>query len=315
MSAHESMPAGESRPLPPAPGPDVWDVLARWRAERRRFVRVSVVHAHGFTPQKGGAHMLVDEHGATAGTVGGGAIEAEALAAAHRMLQHAPAGASELLKRHLTQELGMCCGGEMTLHLERMEPAPRLVVFGAGYIARPLVAMARTCGFETTVVDARGEWLTPARFPGATLVLRDPEHAFGELALSPRDFVVVVTHDHALDQRLIQALLARPPAFLGMVGSVAKQRKFALRLKARGFDDAAIARMRTPLGLAIGAATPEEIAVSIMGELIAARRGRPLPPVWLPPARGGRADAPDPDAGNDAGAGALPPQAREIVSR
>lgn len=270
-------------PLPPAPDADVWDVLARWRAERRRFVRIAVVDARGFTPRKGGAHMLVDARGETAGTIGGGAIEAEALRQAGELLSGA--AASRVLRRHLTQELGMCCGGEMTLHLERLDPAPRLVVFGAGYIARPLVAMARTCGFDVTVVDGRSRWLVPERFAGATLVLREPEHAFAELALAPRDFVVVVTHDHALDQRLVQTLLAQPLGFVGMVGSIAKQRKFALRLRARGFDDGTIARLRTPLGVAIGAATPEEIAVSIVAELIAARRGQPLPETWVPPAR------------------------------
>jgi xanthine dehydrogenase accessory factor len=99
-------------------------------------------------------------------------------------------------------------------------------------------------------------------------------------------YAVVVTHDHALDQRLVQELLRRPLAFLGLVGSVPKQRKFALRLRARGFADADIARVRCPLGMPIGAQTPEEIAVSAMGDLIAVRRGASLAPSWTPPGRG-----------------------------
>ena len=93
-----------------------------------------------------------------------------------------------------------------------------------------------------------------------------------DLALEAADYAVVVTHDHAVDQRVIEALLRRPLRFVGMIGSVPKQRKFALRLRARGFTTRAIARMRTPLGVSIGAQTPEEIAVSVMAELISTRR-------------------------------------------
>jgi xanthine/CO dehydrogenase XdhC/CoxF family maturation factor len=96
---------------------------------------------------------------------------------------------------------------------------------------------------------------------------------------------VVTTHDHALDQRVVQELLRRELRFTGLIGSLAKQRKFALRLRARGFGDAQIARLRTPVGLAIGARTGEEIAVSIVAELIAVRRGGSPERGWVPPAR------------------------------
>ena len=96
---------------------------------------------------------------------------------------------------------------------------------------------------------------------------------------------MIVTHDHAVDQRLVQALIRKPLCFLGMIGSIPKQRKFALRLRARGFADEEIARLHTPLGLAIGAATPEEIAVSVVAQLVAVRRGAAVEPGWVPPAR------------------------------
>jgi xanthine dehydrogenase accessory factor len=194
----------------------------------------------------------------------------------------------------------MCCGGEMTIHVEVIEVAPRLYVFGAGYIAKPLAAMAAACGFRVTVIDERADWLTPERFPSAERSLRAPEEGLRDLATSARDFVVVTTHDHALDQRLVDGLLRRPLRFLGMIGSVPKQRKFALRLKARGFGDQEIARLRTPLGVPIGASTPEEIAISVLGELIAVRRGAPPPPGWTPPAREPRAQ----EAGETSAAGA-----------
>ena len=251
---------------------DVWRALARWRAERRRFVLATVTETRGFTPRKAGAHMLIGEGGTNVGTVGGGAIELEVCRTALELLR---SGGTAEVRRHLTQELGMCCGGAMTVFLEVVDAAPRLFVFGAGYIAKPLAAIAAGCGFEVTVADARPAWATSERFPTSTLCLRPPEEAVHDLALEDTDYAVVMTHDHAVDQRVVEALLQRPLRFVGMIGSLPKQRKFALRLRARGFSPAAIARLHTPLGAAIGAQTPEEIAVSVMSQLIQVRRASP----------------------------------------
>src|SRR5262245_3058026 len=143
---------------------EVWDVIARWRAMGRRFVLATVVATRGFTPQKGGAHLLVAEGGETWGTIGGGAIEQEVLERARRLLER---GGSERLDRHLTQELGMCCGGAMSVFLEVVEQRPKLMVFGAGHIAKPLASIAAGCGFDVTVVDSRAEWASQERFPWA----------------------------------------------------------------------------------------------------------------------------------------------------
>jgi xanthine dehydrogenase accessory factor len=264
---------------------DVWNALARWRAERRRFVLATVVSTRGFTPRKAGAHMLIGER-ETVGTVGGGAIELEVQTAAAELLGR---GGTAEVGRHLTQELGMCCGGEMKIFLEVIEPAPRIFIFGAGYIAKPLAGIAAGCGFEVTVVDGRAEWASPERFPTSALCTRPADDAVRDLETAADDYAVVMTHDHGCDQRIVEVLLRRPLRFVGMIGSTSKQRKFALRLRARGFSDAEIARLRSPLGLSIGGQTPEEIAVSVMAELIAARRGAPLPASWVPPARAGRA--------------------------
>ncbi len=291
--------------LTPEVDRDVWDAFARWRREDRRFALLSVVETRGFTPRKAGSHMLLDEHGVTAGTVGGGAIEAEALRLAAARLAGEAGGM--VLTRHLTRELGMCCGGEMSVAVEVIEPRPRLFVYGGGYVARPLAAIADGCGFAVTVVDAREAWLTAERFPRATLALREPEDHARALETTARDYVLIATHDHALDQRIVQQMLPRELKFLGMIGSIPKQRKFALRLSAKGFSAERIARLRTPLGLSIGAQTPEEIAVSVVAELVAVRRGAEPERGWTPrdpkaiedaePAEG--ADAPPAVAGEE----------------
>jgi xanthine dehydrogenase accessory factor len=283
--AHASLAAfGEARE------PDVWSALARWRAEGRRMVLLTVVESRGFTPRKPGTHMLLGEDGATVGSIGGGAIEHEALREAKALLESG--GGSKTVKKHLTQDLGMCCGGEMVIYLETLETPPRLFVFGAGYVARPIAALAAATGFAVTVVDGREEWATPGRFPEMDVRCREPDVAARELDLREGDYAVVVTHDHALDQRVVQELLRRPLHFTGMIGSLAKQRKFALRLRARGFTDGQLARLRTPLGLSIGAQTPEEIAVSVLAELVAVRRGGAPERGWLPQTKE-RASAPD----------------------
>ena len=272
------LPLGADREV--GPGDDeglLWSTLARWRAERRRFALLTVVESRGSVPRKPGAHMLFSADGESIGTLGGGAIEHEAMMQARQVLAR---GGSTLFRRQLAQDLGMCCGGEMGIFIEAVEPRPRLFVFGAGYIGKPLVAMATACGFDVTVVDGRTELADPARFPGAAVRCQDPEDAARALDLAPGDFACVVTHDHALDQRLVQILIRRPIRFLGMIGSRAKQRRFVQRLRGHGFGEEEIARLHTPLGLAIGATTPEEIAVSVLAQLIAVRRGVPIEPGW-----------------------------------
>jgi len=256
---------------------DLFETVARWRREGRRFVLATVIETRGFTPRGAGAKMAIaaaEMHG----TIGGGAIEAEVLAEARALLER---GGTATFRRHLTRELGMCCGGEMAIFLEVLEPAPVLVVFGAGHIAKPLAAVAAGCGFDVTVVDERADWATEERFPTARIERRAPEAFAREWSPRGEEFAVIATHDHALDQQIVQHLMTRPLKFLGMIGSVPKQRKFALRLKARGFAEEAIARLHTPLGLAIGADTPEEIAVSAMAQMIAVRRGASVTPDWL----------------------------------
>jgi xanthine dehydrogenase accessory factor len=286
------------------PGDDeglLWATLARWRAERRRFALLTVVESSGSVPRKPGAHMLCSAAGESVGTLGGGAIEHEALEQARGVLA---GGGTVFFRRHLAQDLGMCSGGEMGIFIEAVEPRPRLFVFGAGYIGRPLVAMATACGFEVTVVDGRSEWADPARFPGAAVRAQDPEDAARALDLAPGDYACVVTHDHALDQRLVQILIRRPLRFLGMIGSRSKQRRFVQRLRGHGFGDEEVARLHTPLGLAIGATTPEEIAVSVLAQLIAVRRGVPIEPGWETPAGARSPEAETDPAADEADAAA-----------
>jgi xanthine dehydrogenase accessory factor len=160
----------------------------------------------------------------------------------------------------------------MEVYVEPVEPIDRLVIFGAGHVARPTAALAREMGFRVTVVDARDDWATEARFPGCEVVAGDPRRYAETLQTDARTWLLVVTHDHKLDQDLLETLIARDYAWFGLIGSRAKAAKFFLRLRAAGVDEALFARVSSPVGLDIGAETPAEIAVSIAAEMVRVRR-------------------------------------------
>ncbi len=250
---------------------DLYAEIAQLVSEGRGFVLATVIQTGGSTPQKPGSKLVVLEDGALLGTIGGGAIEHQVIEAARALI--ASGAASRVMETHLTHELGMCCGGKMTVFLERHAPAARLFVFGAGHVGRELALLAHHVGFRVTVVDERAEWAHPDRFlPEIALALKSPADVAGTLTGGPDHFFCIATHDHPLDQAVIEALLRKPAAYHGVIGSVRKAERFKLRLRAAGFTEEEIARLHSPMGVPIHALTPQEIAVSIVAELISRRR-------------------------------------------
>lgn len=246
--------------------------LGRLAAAGAPFVLCTVTATSGSCPQVPGAKLAVRTDGTLLGTIGGGAIEKQVIEAALELL--AQRGATRLLETHLTRDLGMCCGGSMSLFLERIAPAERLFLFGAGHVHREVAALARHCGFSPVVIDERSEWLTTERFPGCELLLEHPGVAARRLAPGEDDLICVATHDHALDEEVLVGLHKKDSAYVGMIGSRRKAARFAQRLEARGFSPAETRKLRTPMGLEIGAQSPEEIGVSVVAELIEVRRRR-----------------------------------------
>lgn len=238
-----------------------------------RAALATVVRTAGSTPQAPGARMLLRADGSTFGTVGGGAIEREVLEALGRCRDGAPAHA---LTRELGHDLAMCCGGRMEVFVEPIEAEPRLLLFGAGHVHCALAPIARSIGFEVTVVDEREELNTAQRFAGAARELIDPASYLKRVELGPRDWVLIATHDHALDEQVLELALARTPRYIGLVGSKRKVFRLLERIiERRGRQG--LARLYAPVGLALEALEPAEIAVSIAGELVALRRGAEVP--------------------------------------
>lgn len=247
--------------------------IAQLEDEGRPFVLCTVMAAHGSTPQKPGSRLVVLADGSLRGTIGGGAIEKQVVDAALALLS-SETEETKMFETHLTHDLGMCCGGRMTVFLEKHGAPATLVVFGAGHVAKELAALAHRVGFQVTVVDERAEWLNAERFPSATRRLEQPDVVAKSLAGGRHTFCCVTTHDHPLDQACVEALVKTPLAYLGVIGSRRKALMFRQRMAAAGFPEEEVQRFESPMGLDINALTPAEIAVSIVARLIAVRRGQ-----------------------------------------
>lgn len=249
---------------------DVTEALLEVLRSGRRGALATVVRVSGSTPQQPGARLLLFPDGSTTGTVGGGAVELAVLEALGACLEH---GRHELAVFDLGRDLGMCCGGRMEVFVEPVEAVQRLIIFGAGHVARPTAALARQVGFDVTVVDDREELLSSEQFPGCTLVAAEPAECADRLAPRAEDWILVVTYDHRLDQEALDVYSRLPHRYLGVIGSRRKIFRILQRV-AQKRELPPLERVYAPVGLDIGAVSPAEIAVSIVAELVALRHGK-----------------------------------------
>jgi xanthine dehydrogenase accessory factor len=232
----------------------------------------TVLERHGSAPGTPGQKLYLGGDGTCIGTVGGGAVEREVLGALQKLARGSQGGAHEVRTFKLGPELGMCCGGRLVVLLEPLTALVPSLIVGGGHVATAVAPLLARVGFAVTVVDDRDAWSEEGRIPGVRIVR-------GELGdegteLDPRGICLVMTHDHGLDQRSIEWALGRGFAFVGGIGSRAKAERTRQRLAAKGFSEADRARVRMPLGIDIGARTPDEIAISVVAELVAWRNAR-----------------------------------------
>lgn len=238
-----------------------------------RGALATVVRSSGSTPQEPGARMLMRGDGSLVGTIGGGAIEQHVLGEMAECLRD---GRPRVVQKDLLRELGMCCGGRMEVFVEPVQGVERLVIFGAGHVAEATARVARGLGFRVVVVDDREELNTEARFEGCERVLMEPHESLTEVSPTERDWLLIVTHDHGLDEEALDVYARQPHRYLGMIGSRRKVYRVLARLQARrGLPP--LERVYAPVGLAIGAVSPDEIAISIAAELVALQHGHPGP--------------------------------------
>jgi len=236
----------------------------------------TIVRTVGSTPGKETMKMLVRRDGSFAGTVGGGCLEAEVLEAAlESMRDERPRNLAFSLNERDYPDSGLLCGGKVEVFVEPITE-PKLYVFGGGHISGAIARIARMVGFHVTVGDDREAFATAERHPDANALVCDGFAAQAR-ALAPAEdaFLVVVTRGHQGDADVLRELhhAGCAPRYLGMIGSRAKRAQVFEALRSEGVDPAFLDRVRTPMGLPIGARTHEEIAVSVVAEMIRVRRG------------------------------------------
>jgi xanthine dehydrogenase accessory factor len=232
------------------------------------------VRAQGSTPQRAGAKMLVWADGRTVGTIGGGCYENDAFWKAREAIASGkPSLVHYELNDDFAQENGLICGGRMDVHIDPLAPAPQLHIVGAGHVGWHLARIAGDAGFHIHVVDDREKFANAERFPGAEVVVAPIPEWLHAAELSPAAYVVILTRGHTHDLEATRALAARDLKYLGLIGSRAKVARIWTALLAEGMPPECLERVHAPVGLEIGAVTPAEIAISILAELIAVRRG------------------------------------------
>lgn len=219
--------------------------------------------------------MLVGADGTIlSGTIGGGEMESRAIQLAQQAIADGRPRTTSYQLANLAQGDPGVCGGTVELFIEPLLPAPTLLVVGAGHVGRALTHLAKWCGFRVAVSDDRVELCTPEQCPGADIYLPGPLGTrLDELPLTPQTYVALVTRGYPIDVDALPLLLNSPVAYIGVIGSRRRWLTAAKALHERGVSDAALQRVRAPIGLELNAETPEEIAISIMAEIIMLRRG------------------------------------------
>ena len=237
---------------------------------------VTIVSTTGSTPQRVGAKMLVFGDGRTVGTIGGGCYENDAFWKAREAITNRrPQLVRYELDDDFAQESGLICGGQMEVYIEPIEPSPELYVIGAGHVGYHLARLAHEVGFKINVVDDREKFANRERFPDAHAVITEDIPTWIERTTLPSHaYVVVVTRGHNNDLDAMRALAPRDLRYLGLIGSRAKIARIYDALIEEAIPAEYLTRVHAPIGLDIGAVTPQEIAVSILGELIAVKHGK-----------------------------------------
>jgi xanthine dehydrogenase accessory factor len=237
---------------------------------------VTIVATTGSTPQRVGAKMLVFADGRIVGTIGGGCYENDAFWKAREAIDHRrPQLVHYELSDDFAQETGLICGGQMDVYIEPIEPSPELYVIGAGHVGFHLARLAHEVGFRVHIVDDREKFANNERFPTAEEVVVDDIPTWVARAnLPPHAYAVIVTRGHTNDLEALRALAPIDLRYLGLIGSRAKVARIYEALAADEMPAERLKRVHAPIGLDIGAVTPQEIAVSILAELIAVKHGK-----------------------------------------
>jgi len=253
---------------------DIYEEVVRLRRLGQKCALATIVQVNGSIPSYESAKLLVREDGSMLGTIGGGCVEAEVWNAARDVMQNErPRHMNFSLGQDAAYDNGLICGGQLSVFIEPVVPQPRLYVFGGGHISKSISKIATLAGFATVIVDNREAFANRERFPEADEVFAEEyEDVFPKLPIRDTSYLVIVTRGHRDDMRVMRWAVGTNAKYIAMIGSKRKVIGVVKELEKEGIPREAFERAFAPMGLDIGAITPEEIAVSIVAEMIAMRR-------------------------------------------
>jgi xanthine dehydrogenase accessory factor len=253
---------------------DIYEEIVKLRQEGRRGAVATIVSVRGSIPSFKTAKMLVRDDGSIVGTIGGGCVEAEVWQAAREVMEkEKPRTLTFDLNQDPKYDTGLVCGGTLDIFIEPILPPALLYIFGAGHVSVNLYKVARNAGFDVIIVDDRETYANRQRFPEAREVYaEDFEQAMSRLSPNELSYLVIVTRGHRDDMRVLRWAVQTRARYVGMIGSKRKTIAIFKELQKEGLSPELFERVHAPVGLDIGAITPEEIAVAIAAELIAVRR-------------------------------------------
>ena len=252
---------------------DLFEEIVRMRRAGQRGALATIVHTNGSIPSYESSRMLVREDGSIAGTIGGGCVEADVWAAAKEVMhKESPRKMVFNLNHEAGYDSGLICGGTLEVFVEPILPQPLLYIFGGGHVSMALAKTAHAAGFGIVVIDDREQFANAQRFPMAQEILTSYKNAFTSIAPNASSYLVIVTRGHRDDMRVLAWAVRTQARYIGMIGSKRKVLSTYKALENEGFRAEEFERVYAPMGLEIGALSPEEIAVSITAELVAVRR-------------------------------------------
>ncbi|MBC7925013.1 MAG: XdhC family protein, partial [Bryobacteraceae bacterium] len=253
---------------------DIFDEIVRIRRSGQKCALATIVQVGGSIPSYESAKLLVREDGSLLGTVGGGCVEAEVWNVAREVMEtEKPRHLHFTLGEDAAYDNGLICGGQLDVFVEPILPQPAAIVFGAGHISKSLVKIAGLAGFRTIVVDDRDMFANRERFPDADEVhAAEYEEIFPKLEVNSSTYLMIVTRGHRDDMRVLEWAVQTPAKYIAMIGSKRKVISVVRELEKQGLPAQLFEKIHAPMGLDIGAITPEEIAVSVVAEMIAVRR-------------------------------------------
>ena len=253
---------------------DIYDELVRLRKQGQKCALATIVQVNGSIPSYESAKLLVREDGSMLGTIGGGCVEAEVWTAAREVIDtEKPRHLTFSLGQDAAYDNGLICGGQLNIFVEPVVPQPRAFIFGGGHVSKSISKVANIAGFATIIVDDREAFANPERFPEAEATYAEEyEAVFPKLTVTSTSYLIIVTRGHRDDMRVLRWAVNTPARYISMIGSKRKTISVVHELEKEGFPRSVFEKVFAPMGLEIGAESPEEIAVSVVAEMIATRR-------------------------------------------